>query len=56
MNPYPQHCDECGAYLATATDQDLHRDWHRTLNAAISEIARTADHADSFNRPLGGRP
>lgn len=56
MNEYPQHCDDCGAYLATATDQTKHAAWHLALTQTLTAIGQTAEHADAFHRLLRAGP
>lgn len=56
MTDHLEHCAECGAYLATGTDQELHADWHTNLKIALTKITQTADHADAFHRLYKGQP
>lgn len=56
MSDYPQHCDECGAYLATTSDQTKHGEWHDLLETRIASLRATAEHADAFHRLYKGIP
>ena len=68
MTGYREHCGQCGAYLATGTDQDTHETWHRqlgeilvnlntsieNLNTAVLNLRIDLDHEVAYHRPIGG--
>lgn len=53
MTGYREHCGECGAYLATTTDQNLHADWHDQISREIKDLARAVVTIDAWMRPIG---
>ena len=56
VEDYPNHCDECGAWLADQRDITTHGEWHRALTALLGAVEETANHADAFHRLYKGKP